>query len=89
MFDQIQHSLVNIQLPLHIQHSPVLTRFHQPHDVIQIQGHTDIYGYSFFPHVVRLWNTLPVSIALSPSLMTFQTGLQGLVFTPPAYLMRL
>ncbi len=48
IFYKIQHLLVNIQLPLYIQHSPVVNGFHQPHAFIQIQGHADIYRYSFF-----------------------------------------
>ncbi len=39
---------------------------------------TLLYGYSFFPHAVKLWATLPASIALS--LMTPTTSMQGVVF---------
>ncbi len=64
--------------------------FHRCHQLyVFIQGHTDIYGYSFFHHLVRLWNTLTTRIALNPSLMIFQTGLQNVVFTSSDYLKRL
>ena len=48
-------------------HSPFL--YHRP------AAHTNAYYYSFFPHSVALWNSLPPSVHASNSLSSFKHAL--------------
>ena len=40
----------------------------------------DFYKFSFFPNTISVWNSLPQSIALSPNLESFKSGISTLTF---------
>ena len=41
-------------------------------------SNADYHLYSFSPRTIRVWNTLPESIAASPNLDSFKVGVQAL-----------
>jgi hypothetical protein len=62
-------------------------RTHGAHKFRQIQSNKDIYKFSFFPNTLSVWNSLPQSIALSPNLESFKSGISTLTFEGfPAHL---
>ncbi len=43
--------------------------------------HTEnVYGYSFFPSAVRLWNMVPPDIAMLPTLDAFKGSITAVPF---------
>ena len=72
MFYKIYHNLVAIDFPSYIQKPTRQTRHMHPLSFRQIQTATDYHKWSFFPHSIILWNSLPESIATSPSLDHFK-----------------
>ena len=50
------------------------------HKLRQIQSNKDFYKYSFFPNTISVWNCLPQSIAHSPNLESFKSGISTLTF---------
>ena len=45
-----------------------------------IQTNTDFYQFSFFPNTISVWNSLSQSVALSPNLEYFKSGIATLTF---------
>ena len=68
-FYKIRNNLVNVGFPSVIV--PSVLRIHQ---YIQVPTRMNCYKYSFFPATIRVWNQLPCSICVSPSLDTFKSG---------------
>lgn len=59
-----------------VQHpNPNPRLFHSRH-LVQPFAKTEAYYHSFFVDSVRLWNSLPNSIATSSSLLSFKTGIK-------------
>ena len=50
-------------------------RFHQPHTRVLA------YKHSFFPSVIRIWNSLPQVLTEKPSLDSFKLGVAKLEMT--------
>ena len=44
---------------------------------LQPQTMIDLYKFSFFPSVTRVWNTLPLNVISSPTLDEFSTNLHN------------
>jgi len=62
---KIINNLVDINLPeSHLQLTISITRGH-PLRLMQLQTNLDCYKHSFFPHAIRIWNSLPTDIVLS------------------------
>ena len=53
---------------------PSNTRAYHPSRYQIITSRTQLYGSSFFPRTVLLWNTLPVSVLTAPSVEVFRGG---------------
>ena len=47
---------------------------------IHLAYRLNVYGYSFFPSAVRLWNTVPPDIAMLPTLDAFKGGITAVPF---------
>ena len=72
---KIKHNLVAINPTDYL--SPMLpsnTRAYQPWKYQYITSRTQLYGSSFFPRTVLLWNTLPGTVISAPSVVTFRGG---------------
>lgn len=41
---------------------------------------TNYHSSSFFPRTIRMWNSLPSIVALSPDLTSFKSGLQPIIY---------
>ena len=67
MFFKIYHNIVAINLPSYISKPDRYTRHMHPLSLRQIQVSSDYHKWSFFPHCVTLWNTLPVNIVTLPA----------------------
>ena len=89
LFYKIVHGLVNIKLPAHVKPITQHTRNSHQLKFIQIQCRTDIYAYSFYPRVIRMWNSLPPCAIVAPSLPSFQAEIGKVNIQPPAYIARL
>jgi hypothetical protein len=79
LFYKIQHSLVAIQPPSFIIPNP---RFNPdyPHRIFKSYHGTHSYRNSFFPRTITTWNSLPPSIACSPTLDLFKGALETYTF---------
>ena len=64
MLYKIIHGYVYVQLTLPLTYSSLkgVTRGHH-NKILQPATRTDVYKYSFFPSVIRLWNNLPASLS--------------------------
>ena len=66
MFFKIYHNIVAINLPAYINKPDRLTRHMHPLTLRQIQVSLDYHKWSFFPHSITMWNSLPDNIATLP-----------------------
>ena len=66
MFFKIYHNTVAINLPSYITQPDRLTRHMHPLTFRQIQVSSDNHKWSFFPHSIILWNSLPQNVATLP-----------------------
>ena len=66
MFFKIYHNIVAINLPDYIYKPDRLTRHMHPLTLRQIQVSSDYHKWSFFPHTITLWNSLPHNVATLP-----------------------
>lgn len=72
MFYKIHHGLVDIQLPQVIKPALFIGRHdHQLKFNIPVAS-IDPYKFSFYPRAVRIWNQLPPTTVLAPSVAIFQ-----------------
>ena len=53
---------------------PSSTRSYHPNKFQLITSRTQLYGFSFFPWTVSMWNTLPGIVLTAPSVMAFREG---------------
>ena len=88
-FYKIKQNLVNINLPQHIITPCSCTRNSNPNKYIQIHARINTYAYSFYPRVIRAWNTLPPEVISIPTLHPFQQALSTIHLVAPAHLTRL
>ena len=73
MLYRIVNNLVDIPAKKHLIHSGTSTRGHE----IRFLGpycSVNVYKSSFFPSIICLWNSLPVSTVTAPSLNAFKSG---------------
>ncbi len=72
MFHKIYHHQVAIVLPQYLMQPTRLTRHMHPFSLRQIHTGTNFFKFSFFPHTVVLWNSLPHNIAVLPDADSFK-----------------
>ena len=73
MMYKIRLNLVAIN-PAHLPLLPTNTRAYHLNKYQSITSLTQLYGSSFFPRTVLLWNTLPGYVLTAPSLEAFRGG---------------
>jgi hypothetical protein len=85
MFYKIQNNLVNINFPHIIQPANYFGRHDHQLKYCIPEATIDCFKFSYYPRVVRLWNQLPASAVLAPTLPAFQAVALPAVrqFTPP------
>ena len=88
-FYKIKQNLINIKLPQHIITPCSCTWNSNPNKYIQIHARINTYAYSFYPRVIRAWNTLPPEVISIPTLHPFQQALSTIHLVAPAHLTRL
>ena len=74
MVYRITYGLIDIPAPLYLHPSALSTRGHTLRYMIPY-CRTDVYRNSFFPSAIRLWNQLPETIVVAPTLADFKMGL--------------
>ena len=79
MMFKIIHGLVDIPADDHLTAASTRTRAHHSHKFRHIPASTDYYKNSFFPKTIRLWNTLPATLAEAPGLVPFKRELSSLI----------
>ena len=69
------HNYTYLPINRYLNFSPIAT----PHQYKLMLPYTrvDCYHFSFFPSVVRPWNSLPVSVVLAPNYEAFKAGLRA------------
>ena len=80
MMFKIIHDLVDIPQEEYLTPASKRTRTRHSHKFRQIPASSDYYLNSFFPKTVRLWNSLPATVADAPSLVLFKRELSTLSF---------
>ena len=73
MFYKIVHQYVALELPNKIVLFNTITRGHNMKYCTPF-CRVDVYKNSFYPVMIRLWNTLPEDIIYSNSLRQFRTS---------------
>jgi len=76
MFYKITHNVVSLTAPVVIQ--PIVIRGYSHRYLIPF-ARTLTYQRSFFPDTLRLWNSLPPTIAACPNVETFNQQVQSLL----------
>ena len=66
---------MDVALPYYIQANTRLTRGNNL-KFIQPPANTNVYKHSFFPAVIRIWNSLPANIIHVDSVDTFKACLK-------------
>ena len=75
MLYKITHNLVSIDPNLYLTPQPsISTRKTSPLHYQLYSTRTDYFKYSFFPHTVTLWNTLPHAVLAANTLDQFKSG---------------
>ena len=77
---KIISDLVDIPQEEYLKRVSKRTRTRHSHKFRQIPASSDYYLNSFFPKTVRLWNSLPASVADAPSLVLFKRELSTISF---------
>ena len=72
---KIINDLVDIRADDYLASSTGRTRQSHYMKYRQISTRTDSYKFSFFPSTIPVWNSLPASVAETPSLVSFKKGL--------------
>ena len=71
MLHKIIHTHVDITLPSYVTYRSRYTRS-KHFKFIKIGSTVDAYKYSFFPSMIRLWNTLPENIIICKNVDTLK-----------------
>jgi hypothetical protein len=78
MLYKITNNLIAVDPKLYLTPQPSLsTRNNNPLQYQIISTRTNYYKYSFFPHAVVLWNSLPYTVVNAGSLDQFKQLIQG------------
>ena len=78
MLYKITNNLIAVDPKLYLTPQPSLsTRNNNPLQYQIISTRTNYYKYSFFPHAVVLWNSLPYTVVNDGSLDQFKQLIQG------------
>ena len=80
MMLKIIHDIVDVQAANFVTPAPTRARSHHGKKLRQYYTSTDTNKYSFFPCTILLWNSLLVSLADAPDLVTFKRGLSTITF---------
>ena len=80
MFFKIVHGLVDIPADKYLTPASTRTRSRHSFKYRQIPTSSDYYKHSFFPQTVRLWNSLPATVAEAPGLVPFKWELSKVSF---------
>ena len=80
MFFKIVHGLVDIPADKYLTPASTRTRSRHSLKYRQIPASSDCYKHSFFPQTVRLWNSLPATVAEAPGLVPFKRELSRVSF---------
>ena len=76
MLYKIHHNKVQIQIPEHFIGqgiSTMMTRRRHEGRYHLITPRTDTYKYSFYPRTIKLWNQLPLTTIMAPTVKAFNT----------------
>ena len=76
------HNLIAVDSHKYLIPTPRDTR--QSHSItfIPISAVPHYYRYSFYPHTIFLWNSLPARIAEAPNVAQFKVGLAAHTVPP-------
>ena len=77
---KVVEDLVDIPADKYLTPSTARTRSAHSRKFRQYSTSTDPFKFSFFPHTIPLWNSLPASVAEAPSLASFRKELSTLSF---------
>ena len=80
MLFKIIHGLVDIPAADYLTPANTHTRSYHSMKFRQFSSSSDYFKFSFFPHSVTHWNTLPATVAESPDLVSFKQGISHLSF---------
>ena len=72
-FYKIVNHLVYLPIPPTVLPADSRTRSNHPYKFRHIAAQSDAYKYSFFPHIIPLWNSLPLTAVTAASPKSFQT----------------
>ena len=77
LFYKIVNGMVLIPAHPHLIPLQRSTRLHHPLAFQIPHSNSDYHRYSFFPRVIRLWNTLPTSFVMTPTYDAFKSSIQS------------
>ena len=80
MLFKIINDLVHIPLDHYLTIVSTRTRSHHSHKFRHVPASSDYFKNSFFPRTIVLWNSLPASLAGTPSLVSFKQELSTMSF---------
>ena len=80
MLYKIVNDLVDIPASNLLTPSSTRTRSNHSQKFRHFSPSSDIFKFSYFPRTVRLWNTLPATVAEAPSLVSFKKELSTIIF---------
>ena len=79
-FSSHDQDLVDIPAAAYLTPASTRTRANHTKKLRQISSRSDAYKFSFFPHTIPVWNSLPATVAEAPDLASFKQGLFTLTF---------
>ena len=77
---KVVNDLIDIPAPEYLIPSTIRTRSAPSKKHRQFSPSTDSFKFIFFPRTFPLWNSLPATVAETPSLVSFKKGLSILLF---------
>ena len=77
---KIIHNHIDIPPDPYIQPGHSRTRSNHSYKFQHISASTNSYKFSFFPHTIPIWNSLPARTAEAPSLLSFKRELAHSTF---------
>ena len=80
MLYRVLNNLVDIPHPLSFANSPYNTRGTHNLTLNQMSARINVYKFSFFPSVVKIWNSLPPDLVNSTSIQIFKSKLDNYTF---------
>jgi len=92
MFYKIHHGLVNISFPSFLERPKRLpARSPHPLQYLRVQCSKDSFFYSFYPRIVYVWNSMPLSVISAPSYDQFRSSslVEVRTLAPPVWSSRI